>query len=349
MSRRRPATAVLASLGCYSPATGGRGRGVTIARLAPDRIDLLAVIDAPSPSFLAWAPDGHVVYAAHETSTGSVGAYRYGRNRLTPLGDVPSEGARPCHVVVHPSGRFLACANYGGGTFTTIQIRDDGTLGPTTGVIAHHGTGPDPTRQNLPHPHQVAFTPDGDTALLTDISLDTVSVHPVDALARRIAPQPRQVLRLPRGSGPRHLARLADGTLVMVHELDATVSVLRWSEGRLMIQATRHPTTADGGPGAWPSEITPFGPDRFLIGNRRTGSLSIHRLALARDGLTQEREIPIPPANVRHLAVVDGTAYVALQDTDMIAAIDLGTGRTTATAATGSPACVAPRPITGHA
>lgn len=336
------ADGTLAAIGSYTSVSGGRGSGITLARLHPDAINLGESIDAPSPSFLVWAPYEDVVYAAHETPQGSIGAYaHYGRS-LVPLGDVPSEGGRPCHVSVHPSGRFIACSNYAGGTFATFPVKSGGGLKAARGVITHSGSGAHPTRQNVPHPHTVSFTPDGRHAILVDISLDTLSIHRVDDEVRGLDAAPEFVIRMPSGSGPRHVAWHPSGDLVVVGEIDATLALLRWSAGELRLVSSGHPASS-GGKDAWPSEVTVDSKGRLVVACRRTSTLALH--AMAADGTSIEmiKEIPLRPENARYFALIDDTAYVALQGSDSLVAVNLTSGLTTAAADLGSPACIAVR------
>ena len=77
-----------------------------------------------SPSCLALNAAGTRLYSANETDRvgdnkeGTVSAFAINRadGNLTLLSTVPSGGAGPTYVNVHPSGRFLLVANYFGGS-----------------------------------------------------------------------------------------------------------------------------------------------------------------------------------------------------------------------------------------
>lgn len=346
--RATPGGATTAVIGSYTPITGGRGAGLTVARLAPGCIELGDTVEAPSPSYAAWA-GADVVVAAHETPTGSLGSYRFVDGSLEPVDTVASEGGRPCHVAAHPSGRFVACSNYAGGTFATFPLGRDGSLGAAAGVVEHEGRGLHPTRQDVPHPHSVTFSRDGRWAVLLDISRDCASVHEVDLDHARLVTEPASVLPLPPGAGPRHAAllpRSGEGVeeLVVVSEIDASLQVLAWDRAHLAVRHTGCPTSAAGAD-AWPSEVAATADGTIVVANRTGPSLALHARWRGGNGSRLVREIPLPAANPRHFALVGETAFVALQDPDRVVAVDLVTGEVSTSASTGSPACVAPRPV----
>ncbi|ALM84242.1 beta-propeller fold lactonase family protein [Bordetella sp. N] len=80
---------------------------------------------------------------------------------LQALGSRRPLPARPVHLCVHPSGRFLLAAhNYGGGALTVYSLDEDGAIG-------------EPVVQREPqyfgiYPHQVMVMPGGDYALIVD-------------------------------------------------------------------------------------------------------------------------------------------------------------------------------------
>ena len=74
-----------------------------------------------SPSWLALSHDGKFLYAINEISnfgpdkTGSVTAFAVeAGGALKKLDTVSSGGAGPAYISVHPSGKFVMVANYGG-------------------------------------------------------------------------------------------------------------------------------------------------------------------------------------------------------------------------------------------
>src|SRR4051794_2344729 len=105
----------------------GNGRGIHLFRvdrrtgeLTPAGVQEMGT----SPSCLATNAAGTVLYSANETDRvgepkegtkeGTVSAFAVDRasGALRPLNTVPSGGAGPTYVSVHPSGKFLLVANY---------------------------------------------------------------------------------------------------------------------------------------------------------------------------------------------------------------------------------------------
>ncbi len=58
------------------------------------------------------------------------------------LGSSATGGSSPCHLSVHPGGRFLLSADYGSGTVAVHRIEQSGVLGGRTALVTHSaGTG----------------------------------------------------------------------------------------------------------------------------------------------------------------------------------------------------------------
>src|SRR6056297_2778516 len=88
-----------------------------------------------SPSCLAVNQAGDRLYSANETArvavdnpAGTVSAYTIDRTtgKLELLNTVPSGGAGPTYVSLHPSGRYLFVANYFGGSIAVLPVFEDG-------------------------------------------------------------------------------------------------------------------------------------------------------------------------------------------------------------------------------
>ena len=201
------------------------------------------VVLAPAPTFLAVHPSGRVVYATHELDEGEVGIYDVGADgaSLTVRATVASGGAHPCHLALSRDARTLFAANYSSGTLGVIPLDADGV--PTASTLErgrpaqvhdHAGSGPDASRQEGPHAHFTLVVP---RERLGDAAADLVLVADLgtDELRRYVTRpdgllDPAGVLRLPPGTGPRHvaLAPAELGPLLYVAgELDSTVHVLR--------------------------------------------------------------------------------------------------------------------------
>ena len=146
---------VLAYAGTYSAPVGaegapGRGKGIYLLEMNPATGALVerAVFPNPdNPSALALNASGTRLYSANETaiyqgaSSGSVSAYQIERpgGRLKLINTVASEGAGPCHLSLHQSGKWLFVANYHGGTSAVLPVGANGELSAASDVKRHDG------------------------------------------------------------------------------------------------------------------------------------------------------------------------------------------------------------------
>ncbi|GIG41545.1 lactonase family protein [Cellulomonas phragmiteti] len=310
------------------------------------------VVETPAPTFVATHPSGRWLYAVGESVPGSVTAFEVDDDGgLTARATVASGGAAPCHLLVVDDTLYVA--NYVDGVLGVVPLTGDGAFGPD--VVAsgrpaqtfdHAGTGPDADRQEGPHAHFVALTPDRRHVLVADLGTDelrryargTDGLLTADGLAATLAP----------GTGPRHVAFATDGMrLYVVGELDASVHVLLWDAATVTgtpvqrVPAVPADDLADGVRRS-PSHVLLDG-DRLLLGVRALGLagpdvvsvLDVHADGSLGDPRTQALSGPTP----RHLEVVHGWTVVALQDAHAVVVHDAH-GAQVSRVEIPSPACV---------
>ncbi|MFR9729314.1 lactonase family protein [Saccharopolyspora sp. MS10] len=176
------------------------------------------------PSFLALSPDGGTLFAVNEIARGRVVAYAVNPDgTLAEINSQPTHGSGPCHLSVHPSGRFLLTANYLSGNVVVHPIGEGGVLREACHAVEHSGQGPDKDRQEGPHAHQIVPSPDGRFALATDLGTDTVYSYAFDADSGHMAL--KHEISWEPGTGPRHLAFHPDGDRgYLVGELTSTIT-----------------------------------------------------------------------------------------------------------------------------
>ena len=194
------------------------------------------VAEVRNPSFLALHPKGEFLYAVGELQefegkrVGAVSAFAIdsGTGRLRMLNQQPSGGAGPCHLTLAADGHWLLVANYSGGTVAVLEVAADGRLGSPQCVVKHEGQSVHPTRQRQPHPHQVRIAPGTNLVLVPDLGTDQVVLYRLGRESGKLEPNDPPFVRLPPGSGPRHLAySQGNRFLFVLNELTATVSVFR--------------------------------------------------------------------------------------------------------------------------
>src|ERR1700754_3529828 len=264
-----------------------------------------------NPSFLEIAPDGQHVYAATETRTtgaGSISAFLLdrGSGTLQFINKVPGGGDNPVYVAVHRSGRWVALANYSGGSLSVFPIRADGALLPYVQNIQHTGHSINPARQEKAHVHSVVFSPDNRTLYAQDLGEDSISIYELNSaggqplrggdaaggqpLRKAAGDQPlrkaagdepqRGSAKIPTtpGSGPRHLTFRPNGRYAyLIEEMGGSIDVFRYYPGtghlQLLQRIAAHADTAKGPFRS--SDIHVSADGRFLYATNREAESNI--------------------------------------------------------------------------
>src|ERR1700733_6294978 len=211
-----------AYVGTYTP-NGGGIYLFRVDRATAAMMQMQVVDDIRNPSWLALNPAQTRLYAVseidnyHGTRNGAVVSYAIdGQDlQIRRLGEVSSAGTTPAYVSVHPSGRFVFAANYGGGNVAVFPVAQDGALAeatdvrPSVGPHHHARAVDDPPGQfavsdhDSPHVHMVAPDPSGQFVIANDAGLDLTLVWRFDAQAGRLLPADIPGIAAPSGSAPR--------------------------------------------------------------------------------------------------------------------------------------------------
>lgn len=287
----------------------GNGRGIHVFRvdratgaLTPDSVLEMGT----SPSCLAFNAGGTRLYSANETDrvgeskAGTVSALAVDRatGALTLLNSVPSGGAGPTYVSLHPSGRFLFVANYFGGSVAVLPILADGRLGEATDVKVDAGPlGPTKAPHAPPgsfafsghdrtHAHMIQADPAGRFVLHVDLGLDLIYVWKFDAENGRLSPNDPPTVALPPGDGPRHFHFHPNGRwLYSIQEEGSTVALFHYDpeNGRLTHRQTLSSLPPGYAGSNFCSEIMVSADGRFVYaGNRLHDSIAV--FAVEADG-----------------------------------------------------------------
>lgn len=248
-----------------------------------------------SPSSLALNAAGTRLYSANETDRvgpdkhGTVSAFAVNKadGKLELLNTVPSGGAGPTYVSIHPNGKFALVANYFGGSIAVFPILADGKLGEASDVKVDAGKiGPTKATNAPPgsfafsghdrtHAHQIQADPTGKFVLHVDLGLDTISVWKFDAAKGKLAPHTS--VALPPGDGPRHFHFHPNGRwLYSIQEEGSTVVLFDYADGKLTARQTLS-TLPPGFAGSnFCSEILVSADGQFVyVGNRLHDSIGI--------------------------------------------------------------------------
>ena len=229
------------SLGLAEPidvffGTGGAGaEGIYHSTFNPDNgkfssVKLAAKIG--SPGFLTLHPNGKILYSVGrwETGTGAVG-YHINKGELKEFTRMACPDGGGCHIAVHPSGKFLLTAQYGGGSVALFPLDPSGKLGEPTVTEHEGGSKVVERRQQSPHPHWTGFSPDGKYALVPDLGLDQIVIYKVDSSQPSITRH--GVGQSVPGGGPRHMRFSTNEKFIyLLNELTLSVTTFEWDAAK---------------------------------------------------------------------------------------------------------------------
>lgn len=220
------------SLHVYFGTRGEESKGIYHSAFDPDKGTLspptLAVKDSPS-GFLAIHPDGQKVYGVTWTPDGpGVAAYQMAKDgKLKRINAKPTGDGGGTHVAVHPSGKCLLTAQYGGGSTAIFGLNPDGSLRDATVVEHEGGSGVVGNRQDSPHPHWCGFSPDGRFALVPDLGMDGIVIYKVDPDKATLTKH--GFAESVPGGGPRHMRFSVDGRFIyLLNELTLSVTTFAY-------------------------------------------------------------------------------------------------------------------------
>jgi 6-phosphogluconolactonase len=328
----------------FNPVTGALDQGRVVA-------------ETPNPSFLVLHPNGRFVFAVNETARtgvdpgGSVSSFEIqpDTGTLRFLGSRGTRGDHPCHLAFDPTGRFLAVANYSGGSIALFACLPDGNLGGLVDFVQHEGSGPNPSRQQKPHAHGAYFDPAGRLLLVPDLGIDRVVVYALNAASNRLERPAAAALALPPGSGPRHLAFAPNGRIVyVVNELRSTVTTCAWDATTGAASVLQEISTLPPGFAgtSTTAEIAVHPSGRWVYAsNRGHDSIAIFSVNPSSNHLTAAGHQPAGGRTPRHFAVAPSGRWLlaAHQDSNSIQVfrLDPATGALTTQ---GTPVRV-PKPV----
>ncbi|MEE2642239.1 MAG: lactonase family protein [Planctomycetota bacterium] len=284
----------------------GNGRGIHLFRVDRETgvLSEAGVFESgTSPSRLVVNHDGTRMYSANETDRfkgtkeGTVSSFVIDRKsgQLKLQSTVPSGGAGPTYVSIHPSRRFLLVANYFGGSVSVVPITDNGELGLATDVQVTQGKiGPTVSRNAPPgskafsghdrtHAHMIQSDPSGRFVMHVDLGLDRIYVWKFDAQRGKLTPGDPAFVALPPGDGPRHFAFHPNGRwFYSIQEEGSTLARFDYNAERGRLE---HAETVSSLPPGYAgsnfcSEIQVSADGRFLYaGNRLHDSIGIFSIA----------------------------------------------------------------------
>lgn len=284
-------------IGTYTD--GGANDGIYVYRFNPNKGEATFVSKTSgvqNPSWLTVSKDGKFVYAVNENSgdkPGEVSSFAFDKKKgeLTFLNKQPTDGFAPCHISIDASGKNVITANYFGGNITVFKTNADGSLQPHTQLVGHEGYGVNVQRQEMPHPHEVVFSPDEKYLFSPDLGNDRLYQYNFNASEAKdvlTAANP-EYLTIDDGSGPRHFIFSPDGkNAYLLNELAGQIIVYDYANGKLTAKQTIASTTAGdkNDRGSAEINITPNG--KFLYTSNRGAANDIALYKVQTDGTLLE-------------------------------------------------------------
>lgn len=269
-------------VGTYTEPPGGQASGIEVFRFDDGTGALMPVqtaIGVANPSFLVLGAGGDALYAGerylyavNEGQEGKVTAFSRdaATGELTLINSQSSHGVDPCYVSLDASGRYVLVANYTSGSIAALPVNACGSLEPASSVVQHEGSSIIKGRQEGPHAHMIAPSPDGRAVLVADLGADEIVIYRFDESVGTL--EREGAFMLDRGAGPRHFAFSPDGRMLYVlNELNSTLSVFDYDAEQLAFPHRQTlstlPTYFDGRNDCAHVLVSPDG--RFVYGSNR--------------------------------------------------------------------------------
>jgi 6-phosphogluconolactonase len=292
-------------IGTYTD--GGKNDGIYVYRFNPNKGEATFVsktTGVENPSWLCISGDGKFVYSVNENSgdkPGEVSAFAFDKKKgeLTFLNKQPTDGFAPCHIIVDAESKNVITANYAGGNISVFKTNADGSLQPHVQLVGHEGYGVNVERQEMPHPHQVVFSPDEKYVFCPDLGTDRLyqyNFNPSDP-KNVLAETDPAYYTVDDGFGPRHFMFSPNGkNAYLLNELTAQIIVYNYNNGKLApIQTIASTNAGDKNDrGSAEIAITPNG--KFLYTSNRGAANDISLYKVQTDGtLLENGHQPVAP------------------------------------------------------
>jgi 6-phosphogluconolactonase len=337
-------------IGTYTraePHVQGRAEGVYVYRLDSASGALRHQSTAggvTNPSFVMVDAQRRFLYAVQEVEQfdgqpgGAASAFAIDPQTgdLTLLNHQSTHGAHPCFASIDPSGRWLLVANYGGGSISVLPIAEDGTLGPATDTVQHHGPS---LYHDGPHPHSIITAPGNRFVLVPDCGLDKIFIYRLDPDRGTLTPHDIPWAELPPASGPRHLAFHPNETyLYSINERGSSITTLVYDQAQGTLRELQTLSTLPEGFTGRNScaDIHVDSTGRFVYGsNRGHDSIALFSIDPETGTLQPRGHVPTAGRTPRNFGLDPSGSFllVANQDTSSVVTfrVEPATGELTPT------------------
>ena len=270
--------------------TTGKSEGIYVYRFdtkTGQSTYLNKITGISNPSYITASTNRHFIYSVNEVGverTGGVSAFSFEpkSGELKLLNKEPSGGAGPCYILADKANKNVFVANYAGGSLSVLPIQADGSLGAPSQTIQDEGQGFDKTRQERPHVHTAALSPDEQFLFYTDLGTDKLNICKYNPSATQpLTPAMPPYVMVRPGNGPRHIAIAPNKKfLYLIQEMGAAITTYQYSNGKLTEVQTVNlaPTDFKGKVGAADIHISADG--KFLYSTNRGDANEIEVFAI---------------------------------------------------------------------
>lgn len=241
----------------------------------------LAVKAGANPSYLALDSQQKYLYAVNETTSyegkesGAVSAFAVNpqTGNLALLNKAPSMGGAPCHISVDENNKAVLVANYVGGNVAAFPLQEDGKLGEAATVKQHQGAGPNKSRQEAPHAHYIASSPDNKYGFSVDLGTDQILGYKLQKEGELLkSNEPAVAFATSPGAGPRHMVFHPSGRFAyVINELNSTMTALAYNSENGTFSEVQSIATipADFKENNQPAAVKISADGKFLYGSNR--------------------------------------------------------------------------------
>jgi 6-phosphogluconolactonase len=312
--------------------TGSGSKGIYVYRFnsTSGKAEWVSNTDsAANPSYLAVSKDGKYLYAVNETggsNPGRVSSYNFNKKtgKLNFINSQLSGGDGPCYVSVTKNNKWLAVANYSGGSLSAYPINNEGGIEPSAQFIQDTGSSANKDRQEKPHVHSAVFSPDEHFLFTPDLGTDKVMIYSFNPSAKKLlTPANPAFAKVAPGDGPRHLTfHPGEKFAYLMEEISGTVSAFKYNNGKLIFiqRIITHPKNYKGDIGSADIHVSPDG--KFLYASNRgdENTITIFSVDPASGKLTLKGYQSTQGRTPRNFMIDPTGNYllVANQDTDNI-------------------------------
>lgn len=251
---------------------------------------LRSTIKTPNPSFLALDSTRNFLFVVNELSEEDSKVRLFDlKNNSKELQSLPSCGASPCHVSLHPDKSVLAVSNYMGSisfySFASSALTHLKSF-PFKGSSVH------PSRQEQSHVHSAFVSPHDGNFYVQDLGTDKIYVFEVSSKSHELEVIEKEVVELPKGSGPRHVVFHPElNHMYVLGELDGKIVHLKKEAGKWERVEVVDINSEEfkGENGAAEIRITSSGSD--LYASNRLDAETITHFGVNKDGTIKKKQV----------------------------------------------------------